>query len=124
MEKTLFFRQNLEDEKMLYLRVMGYRNSKAIYIVLVSADFKDAGRPFKVVTTKPDTDIPAFWGAVDVEDKDWAQILIKNDIARPTTDLVYAGFRSLHLFEFDEQVLREYDPQGTEDYLERVEQMC
>lgn len=120
MDKPLFYHQNLPDEKMVYLRVMSYRDSNAIYAVLVSADMKDAGRPFKVITTKPDADVPAFYSAANPEDKELVQILLQAGIARVTTKLAYAGFHTLYLIVFDEDKLMEHDPMGTTDYLERI----
>lgn len=108
---------------MVYLRVMNYRDSKAIYAVLVSADMKDAGQPFRVITTKPDVDVPPFYSAIKLEDKELAEILIKPEIMLPTSELSYAGFTSLYLVSFDEKKLLEYDPVGAVEYSERIKTM-
>lgn len=120
MEKSLFYRLSEKDEKMLRLKILNYRGSNAVYAVLVSGDFQDAGVPFKVVTAKPDADVPALYGTVPIEDKEWVHILMHQGIARPTNYVAHAGFQTLYVLEFDEWVLDEFDPEGAAIYRKRV----
>lgn len=114
--RALFINPNKADEKMVYLRVMNYRDSNAIFIVLVSPDKKNVGVPSQAITTRPDKDLPPFHGAISLENKAVVQMLVEQGVCETTDQIVYAGFKALYVVSFEKEVLMEYDRQGTEQY--------
>lgn len=120
MDKILQYGQYGSDEKLVNLRIGNYRDSNAIYAVLISAEHKDTGRPFRGITTRPDDDVPAYHAAIKTTEKDLVEMLIQQGLGHPTNDIAHAGFASLFIFEFDKDELYEYDPKGMEDYTRHI----